>query len=37
LQNIINKEQSKTQQRILKDFVRSLRPELLGSQALQND
>ena len=37
LQNIINKEQSKTQQRILKDFVRSLRPEVLGSQALQND
>lgn len=37
LQNIINKEQSKTQQRILRDFVRSLRPEVLGSQALQND
>jgi len=37
LQNIINKEQSKTQKRILIDFVKSLRPEVAGSQAIQDD
>ena len=37
LQNIINKEQSKTQKRILIDFVKSLRPEVAGSQVIQDD
>lgn len=37
LQIIINKEQSATQKRVLQDFIRSLRPEVIGSQAIQEN